>query len=62
MATCPHCGDYLSEGHRCLGKELRMARMAGIALSGALLGAVVVSLLVEHPPAVLLAATGRCGA
>jgi hypothetical protein len=62
MATCPYCGDYLSEGHRCLRKELRMARTAGAALSGRAVGYRATSAVFEHHPALLLATTGLLGA
>jgi hypothetical protein len=61
-ATCPNCGDYLSEGHRCSGKELRVMRMLSTALLGALFGVVTVSVLVEQPTALLLAVIGILGA
>jgi hypothetical protein len=62
MATCPGCGDYLGEGHRCFGKELRVMRMLSTALLGALFGVVTVSVLVEQPPPLLLGVIGILGA
>jgi hypothetical protein len=36
MATCPDCGRYLADDHRCSGKRWRSVRMAIIAVGGAL--------------------------
>jgi hypothetical protein len=58
MATCPKCGGYLSDDHRCFGAWRHIARTLGVTVAGALCGVVVVLLLVEHPSMPLLAATG----
>jgi hypothetical protein len=48
MATCPHCGDFLDEHHRCAGLWPRRARaVGGSAL--AMLGGAILSLVVLYP-------------
>ena len=43
MSTCPDCGQYLADGHRCGGRWRKRRRAAIAALIGALAGAVVPS-------------------
>ena len=45
MATCPRCGGFLDEHHRCVGLWTRRARRVGAAAL-AMLGGAIVSLYV----------------
>jgi hypothetical protein len=38
MATCPKCGGYLGDDHRCSGAWRHAARTMGVALVGAPFG------------------------
>ena len=62
MATCPKCGGYLSDDHRCVGAWRRVTRTVGVAFAGALFGVVIVLVLAEHPSSSLLAIAGLLGA
>jgi hypothetical protein len=62
MATCPQCGGYLNEGHRCCGRWRHVISIVGVALVGGLVGVVAVSVLVEHPAAAFVATAGLLGA
>ena len=41
MATCPDCGRFLSDHHRCLGVWRGRAHRLGVATAGALVGVFV---------------------
>jgi hypothetical protein len=41
MATCPRCGRFLDEHHRCTGLWRRRARRVGVAVAGALIAVFV---------------------
>ena len=62
MATCPKCGGFLSDDHRCAGAWRRTARAIAAPLAGALLGIVTASMLAERPSNGLLAVAGLLGA
>jgi hypothetical protein len=62
MATCPKCGGYLSDDHRCFGAWRHIARTMGLALAGAVFSVVAVLVLAEHPSKSLLAVAGLLGA
>jgi hypothetical protein len=62
MATCPKCGGYLSDDHRCCGAWRHIARTMGVALGGAVFGVVAVLVLAEHPSKSLLVVAGLLGA
>jgi hypothetical protein len=62
MATCPKCGGYLSDDHRCFGAWRHIARTMAVALAGAIFGVVAVLVLAEHPSPSLLGAIGLLGA
>jgi hypothetical protein len=49
MATCPNCGRYLNENHRCRGGLRRFARAATIAGIGAVGGWAASPLLMPNP-------------
>jgi hypothetical protein len=62
MATCPKCGGYLSDDHRCFGAWRHIARTMGAALIGALFGVIAVSTLADRPTNLLLGVAGLLGA
>jgi hypothetical protein len=62
MATCPKCGGYLSDDHRCFGAWWQIVRTIGVAFAGAVFGIVAVVALAEHPSTSLLGAMGLLGA
>jgi predicted MFS family arabinose efflux permease len=62
MATCPKCGGYLGDDHRCSGAWRHAARTMGVALGGAAFGVVAVRMVAEHPSMPLLAATALLAA
>jgi peptidoglycan/LPS O-acetylase OafA/YrhL len=45
VATCPDCGAYLSDDHRCDGRSKRRRRAAIVAALGAIVGLIVPSVL-----------------
>jgi hypothetical protein len=62
MATCPKCGGYLSDDHRCSGAWWHIARTTGVALAGTVCGVVAGVVLAEHPSMSLLGGMGLLGA
>jgi hypothetical protein len=50
MAACPHCGLFLDEHHRWRGLWRRRARLAGIAVAGALIGVTLRVLIPSASP------------
>lgn len=56
MATCPRCGGFLHENHRCRGRWRQYARTASWTGAGLASGAAS-SFLFAEPPAVALIAT-----
>ena len=62
MATCPKCGGYLSDDHRCFGAWRRITRATGVGVAGAVFGVVVVLVLAEHSSESLLTVAGLLGA
>jgi hypothetical protein len=61
MATCPSCGGYLDDGHRCSGDRWRAMRTAGSTVSGALFMMLTVFVLIEDPSAWLTAGAAMVG-
>lgn len=61
MATCPSCGGFLDEHHRCVGLWRRRLRIAGVAIAGAILGPVAVLAVVERPADSLLVVAALLG-
>ncbi len=49
MATCPECGSFLTDGHRCFGVWRRAGRYAIVAGVGALLGWVGALVAFDNP-------------
>jgi hypothetical protein len=49
MATCPKCGDFLDEHHRCVGLWRRRARNVGAMLAGAVLSTVALYAVSDNP-------------
>jgi hypothetical protein len=62
MATCPHCGGFLHEHHRCRGRWWRRGRQATAALIGASAGALVAFWIADGPPMALILTCGLLGA
>jgi hypothetical protein len=60
--TCPQCGGYLSDDHRCVGAWWRITRTMVVALVGAPFGVIAASVLAEQPSQSLLAVAGLLGA
>ena len=61
MATCPRCGGFLHENHRCRGRW-RRARSASWTSAGVASGAASAWLLAERPAIALIATCGLLGA
>ncbi len=55
MATCPDCGGYLGDGHRCPRTLKRRSQkaMTGVALLGAAAGGALSFLTSSHSVAVM---------
>jgi hypothetical protein len=49
VATCPHCGGFLDDHHRCFGAWRRMGRWVAMMCVGGLAGLVLAFGLIEHP-------------
>ena len=62
MATCPDCGGFLHDHHRCFGVWRHIARTIAVTAAGGAFGLVFVMALVEHPPTGLVVAIALLGA
>jgi hypothetical protein len=62
MATCPKCGRFLTDGHRCHGGWRRAGRYAAVAAVGALIGCVGTLVGFDNPPDSLTAVVTLLGA
>ena len=62
MATCPHCGGFLHDRHRCRGRWRRSARSAAWTLAGVVGGAVLSFAFTERPAIALIATCALLGA
>ena len=62
MATCPKCGGFLTDGHRCFGAWRHVGRYTMVAAVGALLGCVGAFVSFEHPAESLVAVVSLLGA
>ena len=62
MATCPHCGGFLHDHHRCRGRWWRRGREAGAAVVGASAGGAAAFGLAERPAVALVVTCGLLGA
>lgn len=61
MATCPKCGEFLSDTHDCTGQRRAVAAAVALALTSAVLGIVALTRLVQQPTHRLVAVTGLLG-
>jgi hypothetical protein len=61
MATCPQCGGFLHDGHRCRAGWRRRGRSAGATLFGAAAGALLAFALADRPPLALILTCGVLG-
>ena len=62
MATCPRCGGFLSDNHRCSRVPRRLLRMSGMAAIGALLGVFLPLATFDRPAESLVLITALLGA
>lgn len=62
MATCPQCGGFLTDGHRCRGGWRRAGRYAIVSAVGALLGYLATFASFENPAGALVAVVTLLGA
>lgn len=62
MATCPRCGSFLDEKHRCRGLWRRRGRTAGWFVVGAGAGFVSAFMVSEGPAPELIVACTLLGA
>ena len=61
MATCPKCGGYLGNHHRCRGNVRRALREISLGIAGGIVGFVGAFPLAEHPSNLLLLVTTLLG-
>lgn len=61
MATCPQCGGYLRQGHKCWGARRRLMS-AWLAFVGAAAGFLLPWALLDRPAGALLVVTAALGA
>ena len=62
MATCPQCGRFLTDGHRCRGSWRRAGRYTVVAAAGALMGCLGAYVTFENPAGSLVAVITLLGA
>ena len=62
MATCPNCGGFLHDHHRCRGRWRRRLRSAVWTLAGMAGGAAVSFSFPERPALALIATCALLGA
>lgn len=62
MATCPRCGSFLTDGHRCFGAWREFGRFTVVAIVGAALGLLVSFVGFERPTDSLVVVVGLLGA
>ena len=62
MATCPKCGGFLTDGHRCRGGWRRAGRYTVVAGVGALLGCIGALVAFDNPTDSLVAVVTLLGA
>ena len=61
MATCPRCGGFLHDNHRCRGRWRRLARTASWTGTGLAAGGASSFLFTEQPAVALIATCGVLG-
>lgn len=61
MATCPKCGGYLGNGHRCRGNVRKILREIGLGVIGGMVGFVSAFPLADRPSDSLLIVTTLLG-
>lgn len=62
MATCPRCGEFLSEHHHCEGVWRRLLGGLSVALVGALLGVSALLIADQRSSDPLIIVTALLGA
>ena len=62
MATCPRCGRFLTDDHRCLGAWRHVARYACVSAIGAVIGGLGAFVGFEHPAEPVVAVVALLGA
>ena len=62
VATCPKCGGFLNEHHRCRGARRKIGSVAAVAAVGAMLGFFASFSFVDHPTSPLMVVTAMLGA
>ena len=62
MATCPRCGGFLDDQHRCSRVPRRLVHMSGMAAIGAVLGIFLPFAMFDRPASSLVLITALLGA
>lgn len=62
MATCPRCGGFLDEHHRCRGPWRFYIRTLTVAVLGALIGSLAVLVFNEQPATAFIIVMALLGA
>jgi hypothetical protein len=55
MATCPRCGAFLSDDHRCVGLWRGQLRTIAAMFGGAILSVVALYAVSDQPSAIVVA-------